>query len=130
MPAGVTLTPQSGGLTVTTAGTVVDSLDIQGMLYIRASNVTVKRSRVTVAGFAQIRIDAGLTGVVVEDTEVNGVGTGNDGCYGIWGPGTFLRNNIYNIENGIVPSSNSVVQDNYIHDLLASGSPHYDPIQY
>jgi Ca2+-binding RTX toxin-like protein len=67
---------------------------------------------------------------VVQDCEINGVGSGNDGSNGISGQGTFLRNNIYNVENGInVTGSNTIIQDNYIHNLLASGSPHYDGIQ-
>ena len=45
------------------------------------------------------------------------------------GQGTFIGNNIYNVENGINLTGSAVIKDNYIHDLNASGSPHYDGIQ-
>lgn len=104
-------------------------MDIRGGLYIKANNVTVKRSKITNAFYFQVKIDDGLSGVVIQDCEVDGTGNNNDGSYGILGPGTFLRNNVHGVENGITPSSNTLIQDNYVHDLLASGSPHYDGIQ-
>ncbi|MGY4343621.1 hypothetical protein ACVWXM_000085 [Bradyrhizobium sp. GM7.3] len=42
----------------------------------------------------------------------------------------FVGNNIYNVENGFsIAGNNTVIKDNYVHDLNASGSPHYDGIQ-
>ena len=64
-----------------------------------------------------------------KNCEINGVGTGKRGRSGILGEGTFLNNNIYNVENGIAVTGPSTIQGNYIHDLHASGSPHYDGIQ-
>ena len=48
---------------------------------------------------------------------------------GVIGPATVLRSDIRGVENGVTPGSGSVVQDNYIHDLKAPGSPHYDGLQ-
>src|SRR4029079_11360024 len=60
---------------------------------------------------------------------INGVGNG-DGTSGILGSGTFLNNEIYNVENGIaLNGNNTVIKGNYIHDMNAAGSPHYDGIQ-
>ena len=120
----------SGSLTVTTPGTVIDGLDITGTVTITASNVTVKRSRITGSAFALVYVKDGVTGVRVEDSELNGSGSsGTSNSMGVYGPATVLRSNIYGVENGVAPFSNTVVQDNYIHDLLAPGSPHYDGIQ-
>ena len=127
VPAGVTLR-SSGAVTVTTAGTVIDGLDIQGNVYINASNVTLKRSRVTSGAFYAIQVASGRTGVVIEDVEVNGTGKSSGNC-GIAGPATVTRANIYGVENGVVPYAGSVVRDSYIHHLVAPGSPHYDGIQ-
>ena len=45
VPAGTTLTP-SGGLTITTAGTVIDGRDITGQVVVNAPNVTIRNSRI------------------------------------------------------------------------------------
>ena len=129
VPVGVTLTPYVGDLEITQAGTVISGLDIHGTIYIQAPNVTIENCKITSANFAVIWMGDGATGAVVENCEINGVGTGNDGDSGILGEGTFLNNNIYNVENGIAVTGSSTIVGNYIHDLLASGSPHYDGIQ-
>jgi Bacterial Ig-like domain/FG-GAP-like repeat len=130
VPAGVDLTLYNGNLVINTPGAVIDGLDIQGYVYINAPDVTLQNCKVTSNDFNVVQIATGITGAVVQNCEINGVGTGNDGDNGIGGQGTFIANNIYNIENGInLDGDNSLIQDNYIHDLLASGSPHYDAIQ-
>ncbi|MBF9233911.1 right-handed parallel beta-helix repeat-containing protein [Microvirga alba] len=129
VPAGVILTP-SGGITVTQAGTVIEGLNIKGQVNIQAANVTLKNCIITSSGYAPVNIKSGLTGVVVQDCEINGTGSNNDGSTGIAGQGTFLRNNIYNVENGInVQGNDTRIEGNYIHDLNASGAPHYDGVQ-
>ena len=129
VPAGVTLTP-SGSLIINTPGAVISGLDIRGTVYINAPNVTLINCKITSAEFYVVKVNPGITGAVVQNCEINGVGTGNDGNHGIAGQGTFTANNIYNVENGItLQGNNSLIQDNYIHDLKASGSPHYDGIQ-
>ncbi|MDB5610832.1 MAG: hypothetical protein JWP25_7732 [Bradyrhizobium sp.] len=129
VPAGVTLRP-SGKLVVSKAGAVISGLDIHGPVYINAPNVVLEKCKVTSSSYNVVQIVTGMTGVVVQDCEINGVGTGNAGSNGIIGSGTFRRNNIYNVENGISLGGNdAVIEGNYIHDLNASGSPHYDGIQ-
>ena len=67
MPAGTTLTP-SGGLTISTAGTVIDGRDITGQVVVNAPNVTIRNSRIrTNAMFA---VDNNSTGLLVEDSEI------------------------------------------------------------
>lgn len=129
VPAGVTLSP-SGSLTITRAGTVVDSLNISGTVNINASNVTLRRSRVTGSGFALVNIRSGLTNVIIEDVEIDGRGaSGTENSMGVYGPAKVLRSNIHGVENGVTPFSGSEVRDNYIHSLAAPGAPHYDGIQ-
>ncbi len=128
VPAGVTLTP-SGDIVITQAGTVISGLDIHGTVTIDAPNVTLMNCKVTSPSFFIVNIAAGVTGAVVQNCEINGVGSGNDGSCGINGHGTFIGNNIYNVENGINVTGSSVIENNYIHGLQASGSPHYDGIQ-
>lgn len=131
VPDGVTLLP-SGSIIVTQPGTVISGLDIKGTVYIDADNVTIENCRITSSAYSVVQIKTGSTGVVIQDCEINGTGSNNEGSHGINGVGTFLRNDIYNVENGInvgAGSSGTVIEGNYIHDLQASGSPHYDGIQ-
>jgi hypothetical protein len=44
VPDGVNLTVHNGDITVTKAGTVIDGLDVRGMIRIKAPNVTIKNS--------------------------------------------------------------------------------------
>ena len=130
VPRGLVL-QQSGSITVTEPGTVLDGLDISGSITIAANDVTIENTRVTGSDYDLISIKDGLTGSVVENTELDGRGVvhGASGSMGIIGPVTVLRSDIHGVENGVTPSSGSIIEGNYIHDLGAPGSPHYDGIQ-
>ncbi|HEY2044284.1 MAG TPA: right-handed parallel beta-helix repeat-containing protein [Jatrophihabitans sp.] len=129
VPAGTVLKP-SGSLNITTAGAVVDGLDISGTVTISASNVTLKNSRVTAGAYYVILVKDGVTGAVIQNVEVNGRGTsGASGSFGITGSATVKACNVYAVENGLVPDSGSILQNNYVHDLAAPGDAHYDGIQ-
>jgi hypothetical protein len=127
VPPGVTLTA-SGGLVINTPGVVIEGLDIRGMVTINADNVTLRNCRISSDSWAVVNITSGSTGVVVENCEINGLS--GEGTRGISGQGTFLRNNIHHTEDGIyILGSNTLIQDNYIHDLQSNWSgPHYDGI--
>lgn len=127
-PKGIALVP-SGDVVVTRSGTVLSGLDIRGQVLIRAENVTLQNCRITYpGGYAAVRITPGLKGTVVQNCEINGSGKS---LQGIAGGGTFRRNNIYGVENGInvedeVPT---YIEGNYIHGFKAEPDPHYDGIQ-
>ncbi|AWL93215.1 Ig-like domain-containing protein [Bradyrhizobium ottawaense] len=136
LPDGVILTP-SGDITVTQPGTVIDALDVKGTISVLADNVTIQNSRITSSDWTGIWIKDGITGTVVKDSEILNVGSSPDGANGIVGSGTFLRNDIHDVENGIIVTGSSLVQDNYIHAMNAPdvrlgtslGGPHYDGIE-
>ena len=136
LPDGVILTA-SGDVTVTKAGTVIDALDVKGTISVLADNVTIQNSRITSSDWTGIWIKDGITGTVVKDCEILNVGSSPDGANGIVGSGTFLRNDIHDVENGIIVTGASLVQDNYIHAMNAPdvrlgtslGGPHYDGIE-
>jgi len=44
VPDGTALTVRQGDITITQAGTVIDSLDVRGSIYVKANDVTIKRS--------------------------------------------------------------------------------------
>lgn len=127
VPDGVTLRA-SGSVTVNTAGTVIDGLNINGSLTINANNVTVRNTRVTSGAFQPIKIKNGVTGVVLTDIEVDGRGA-TAGASAIAGPADVIRADIKGVENGWVPGTGSEMRDSWIHNLSSPGSPHYDGIQ-
>ncbi len=127
VPAGTALQP-SGSITVDTPGTVIDSLDVTGEIVVHASNVVIKRTRVRSSAAWPIQVGNGSTGVLIEDTEVDGLNSG--GTVGIgWSGFTALRVDVHGSEDGIRASSNVVVQDSYIHGQSQCGSCHSDPVQ-
>jgi hypothetical protein len=131
VPAGVMLKSIKGDVLSEADGQVIEALDISGAVYINHNNVTLQKSKITAAALYLVKIKLGLSGVVIQDCEINGTGIGNEGSNGIAGQGMLLRNNIYNVENGITlqGEGSSLIQDNFIHSLKASGSPHYDGIE-
>lgn len=131
IPAGTTLTNSAGG-TFSTPGSVLDALNITGQVVIAANNITLKRSRIRDGGvFTIVKINDGVTGTIIEDCEIDGLGlSGTGGSFGIEGSATIRRCNIFGVENALVPTSGSVITDNYVHDLASPGEdPHYDCIQ-
>ena len=129
VPPGVALTPYNENLVVNTPGAVISGLDIHGIVQINAPNVTLMNSKVTGVSFYIVGISPSATGATVKNCTIDGTGSGNEGSTAINGAGTFLNNNIYNVENGFGVSSNTTIENNYVHDLLATGSPHYDGVQ-
>ncbi|MGY3290086.1 hypothetical protein ACVWWP_003153 [Bradyrhizobium sp. LM3.6] len=124
--AGVTLTP-SGGMEINTPGAVISGLDITGMVVINAPNVTLKDCKISGDGWTVVRVASGITGAVIENCDINGMGTGGQG---ITGQGTFLNNNIHGCGDGIgVGGDNTVIQNNYIHDMQGTSDSHFDGIQ-
>jgi hypothetical protein len=79
-------------------------------------------------------IDEGRTGVVIEDCEIDDLGRSgwaDGGATGIQGERVVVRRcGIHHIGDGIKSGSNVVFEDNWVHDLAASGGPHYDGFQF
>jgi hypothetical protein len=129
VPAGTVLT-DSGSITTTVSGQVISARNItNGSVTINHNNCILEKSKVKGGAFFTVNVKQGVTGTIVQDCEIDSNGVG--GSCGINGTGTLLRNNIHDTENGINlngPGPN-VIEDNYIHDLRAGGSPHFDGIQ-
>lgn len=124
VPAGTTLTP-SGGLSISKAGTVIDALDISGGVTIKASNVTIKRSRITASSGTRYPVRVQSGNVVIEDTEISG-GSGVAVCCGDF---VLRRVNIHDVSEGPRLNGNSTVENSYIHHLLRCSGCHIDALQ-
>lgn len=127
VPAGTTLATYTGPVTITTAGTVIDSKTISSCLVIRADNVTIRRSKFTNTDgcYWQVLNDAGNTGLVLSDVELTG---GADAT--IAGDNyTLTRANIHGSVDGLKAGSGVTIQDTYIHDLAITADSHNDGVQ-
>ena len=137
VPAGVALTP-SAGMTIRTAGDCPQRPRHHGNGRHRASNVTLENCKISADAYAQIVVEAGLTGVTIKNCEVYGgglSGVNNAGSLGIYikGGGVTVENcNIHGSCNGIsLLGGPATIINNYIHDISASGGGnHYNGIQY
>ncbi|WP_158671904.1 right-handed parallel beta-helix repeat-containing protein [Bradyrhizobium guangdongense] len=126
--AGTELALHSGNMTIDTPNAVIRGLDIRGTVIVKAAGVTIEQCRVTAVNPWDWFVILTLNDTVVRNCTIDG-GNVNSGQNAINGSGTFIDNNIFNTENGIAPGSNTTIEGNYIHDLRAPGSAHYDGIQ-
>ncbi len=145
VPAGTALTVQTGNLTITTPGTVIDGKDIRGYVVVKAPNVTIKRSIIRGGEAATSNrpllaiTQAGASNFLVEDVTVtpmnptpyvNGINVNQSG--------TIRRANISGTVDGIMIYGSGVrVENSYLHDFVhylndpnwGGGPSHDDAIQ-
>lgn len=124
------LRPRAGNMVVTVAGSTVADLDISGCLVIRANNVLVRNVRVscgTPQYSAAIQVISGYGGLVVEDSEIDGLGTA---AVGVGYSGFLLRRvEIRNVNDGVRMSSNTTLESSWVHDMARQGDLHPDAVQ-
>ncbi len=126
VPAGTSLKPYVGDLVIDTPNAVISGLAIQGTVTVNAPGVIIENCSIVNTNPYSYYVVLTYGDTVVKDCTIDGNNTNSNG---INGGGTFLRNDISGVENGIDPDDNTLIQDNYIHDLQAPGSPHYDGIE-
>ncbi|MFC4997151.1 hypothetical protein ACFPIJ_04855 [Dactylosporangium cerinum] len=129
----VTLTPYTGPMTITVAGTVIDSKDINGHIEIKAKNVTIRNSRIRVANVQAVTITDDNANLRIEDTEIDGqlkdASTGGIALIGRTGF-TLLRVNAHGSGDILRIDGRGTVQDSWLHDPGGTGSAqHNDVIQ-
>lgn len=127
VPDGVRLEP-SASRSVEEDGAVLDGLDVRGSIQIRAHDVTIRRTRVASRGHALIRVHPGFAGTLIEDVELDGLGsTATDGVVG--SHLTVRRADIHGVVDGVKVGSHSRYEDNWIHDLASGDGAHPDGMQ-
>jgi hypothetical protein len=93
VPSGKVLS-QSGGLTVTVDGTVIDSKLVTGCIDVQANNVTIKNSRILGGTCARpVSISAPYDGLIVMDSEIDGQNTAT--CSEAIGGGGYTLLHVY-----------------------------------
>ncbi|WP_234837478.1 right-handed parallel beta-helix repeat-containing protein, partial [Sinorhizobium meliloti] len=108
---------------------MIDGMIINGPLRVMADDVVIKNSEITFNSAWGVDAE-GAKNFTIQDSDIVGPGSSGDSNSAILGSGTFLRNDISQVENGItLQGGSSTVKGNYIHDLEDSASdPHYDGI--
>lgn len=125
VPAGTSLTKVSGDVVLSTAGTVYDAKDVSGTIYVRADNVTIKRSRARDGIHIVNNKD-----LVIEDTEI-GPDSGKSGADGgvIFENYTCRRCDIHNFSDGAKINGNVLIEDSWLHDFPYTDGDHNDAMQ-
>jgi hypothetical protein len=117
---------------VNTAGAVVDGLDIIGCVYVRAKNVTIKRSKITCSAQPMVKnfepdgrgglrdIGAGL---VLEDVEFDGKGVHT--AHGVaFNNYTVRRGYFHNLGAAAKLGSNVRIENSFVHNFASNSQAH------
>lgn len=142
-PSGTSL-KASGALVITKAGTVVDGLNVTGGIQVRAKDVVIRNSMVSMSaggknGSGVININPGAS-ATIERTTINGQNATHS-C--IWHEGVSMKavaNNCYGVNDGIFmwattegkdgAGDNFTIQDNWLHGFTTNAANgHVDGIQ-
>ena len=142
VPAGVALTRHDGDLTISTAGAVVDSLDIYGFVKINAPGVVIKNTRIrgtaTTIQRALVTSNSAGASVTIQDSELYASSPSPyiDGVRGF--NITVQRSNIHHvIDTFHLTGGNVRIESSWLHDnvhyasdpLQGGGASHDDSIQ-
>ena len=132
VPRGTVLAAYTGKLDITEPNTVIDGMEINGCLEIKATNITIKRSKITckAEGGMIIKVYDELPGgasVTVEDSEIDGQGEGLGIGFGYF---TLRRVDLHNVNEGVRVSGHCTIEDSWIHDLVFTDEKdHQDILQ-
>lgn len=131
VPAGTALTVVNGGMTIRTAGAVVDGMDIRGCVVVAAAHVTIRRSKVTCSNAWAIRSyrdDYTAGGLLIEDVTVSCADSPGTGIasYGF----VARRVDVSRCENGFAIDNDVTVEDSYVHGLFIGSGGHTDGMQF
>lgn len=131
--AAVTLTTYTGPMTITKAGTVIDSKIVNGALTVNAHNVVIKNSLLKVANASAINSTDDNNNLLIEDTEITGQGKDSSagGIALISRTGyTLLRVNAHDSGDITRMDGHATIQDSWLHDPSGTdGAQHNDVIQ-
>lgn len=142
VPRGTKLTRHDGDLTITKDGTVIDALDVRGLVKIYADDVTIKRSiirgRVVTQQSYLVQISEDASGTKIVDTEIYAAHPTHL-IKGVVGSNlTMLRTNVHDVIDQLSATGGGIrVEDSWFHDNLhyasdplhGGGPSHDDNIQ-
>lgn len=127
----------SGGITASTPGQIISGLKCSGAIIITANNVTIRQCAIASNATACIDINPGVTGTLIEDCFIDGLGTQTfpNGGFNIrqQGNGSLTTRRCQMVRSGnawnITGLGPSLLVDNYAWNMQSGGGPHYDQLQ-
>ena len=129
VPAGTVLTVVNGGVTISTANTVVSGKDIRGCVEVKAPGVVIKNSLIACGNSTVVASYDGVydgPGLTIQDSEIDCKRTGGSGIGDT--KVTALRVNVHGCQHGFDTDEAFTIRDSYIHDLYQCGSCHTDGV--
>lgn len=127
VPTGTVL-QSSGSLVVKRDGAVLDGLDIDGCVDVKADDVTIRRSRIACARpTTAVRLHDGYRNLTLEDVEIDGRGVVSTAVG--FAQYTLRRVDIHNAIDGPRLGDGTTVEDSYVHDLVRAEGSHNDALQ-
>jgi hypothetical protein len=110
---------------------VLEGVELEGCVLVRADDVVIRNSVIrcggTTASFYPVRLMDGHGGLLIEDSEINGLGTARVAIVGNnW---TARGVNVHSSIDGVRLGSNTVLEHSYIHDLSRQPESHNDTVQ-
>ncbi len=125
--AGAAMTVYNGTYYVTEDNANISNLEVHGNIVIEAKNVTMSNIKlVSSTPWHALRVMDDATGFTLQDSEIDGAGSTVNAIYGF---GTFLRNDLHDMDNGINVIGPSDIRDNYIHNFRGGADAHYDGVE-
>ncbi|MFI5005557.1 MAG: hypothetical protein ACHQE6_11150 [Solirubrobacterales bacterium] len=132
VPAGTTLTPRSGEVSVTSAGTTVKDLAVTGEILVEANNTTLEDDEAIASagsGNRGIYIAPGVTGTVLNHVTCHGEGKGSQYCVFNKSTSTKIEHSyLYNC--GECLNGPGTVTDSFFDVTAVISGEHYEDIYY
>ncbi|NAZ86844.1 right-handed parallel beta-helix repeat-containing protein [Kineococcus indalonis] len=119
----------TGDQTITRDGTVLDGVQIEGCVVVKADDVVIRGSKVNCRRKGRqvaVQVADGARNLLVEDTEIDA--TGADVGVG-WGNYTLRRVNLHGSADGARWGTNVLIEDSWIHDMSREDGLHSDAVQ-
>jgi hypothetical protein len=114
------------GHTITRDGAVLENVEVQGTLTIRADDVTIRNVRVNADSYYGILVEG--EGTVIQRTSVVGVNRKVMAGISVEGSARIWRAEVRDVEDGIRLADRSSVRRSLIHRLRGDSGSHYDAV--
>ena len=130
-----TLTDYTGGLSIGTAGTIIENQRIDlgfAHFYVHANNCQFRNCHMFNTGFWGIDAET-ASGLVVDHCTIDGIGDGHTQACVLTGQNWTVTNcNLFGASNSIfLNGGTGLAEGNWMHDLSSSlTDPHYDCVQF